>query len=148
MATIVTGLQAAITDRASHPTAPVAASLILCLVRELGEAAAAATLALTLPYLTFIESLGLASSEVRVLSCLNIRQWATMSMLIHQCIHQRSHCRVRWCDMLSGKPDLVCGGALFLCPPKMCTGGFSAEELQECVLSCWAAGPQQGGTRR
>lgn len=67
MATIVTGLQAAITDRASHPTAPVAASLILCLVRELGEVAAAATLALTLPYLTYIEGLGLASSEVRAL---------------------------------------------------------------------------------
>jgi len=61
---IVNGLQAAITARATHPTAPVAASLILCLVRELGEAAAAATLALTLPYLGSIQGLGLASSEV------------------------------------------------------------------------------------
>jgi adenosine deaminase len=64
VSTIVTGLQTAIDERASHPTAPVAASLILCLVRELGEAAAAATLALTLPYLPSIEALGLASTEI------------------------------------------------------------------------------------
>jgi adenosine deaminase len=64
VSTIVLGLQQAITERATHPTAPVAASLILCLVRELGEAAAAATLALTLPYLPSIDGLGLASTEV------------------------------------------------------------------------------------
>lgn len=64
VSTIVTGLQKALDERAVHPQAPVDASLILCLVRELGEAAAAATLALTLPYLPSIEGLGLASTEL------------------------------------------------------------------------------------
>ena len=60
----MTGLQRAISERASHPTAPVSASLILCLVRELGEAAAAAALVLTLPYLNDVHGLGLASTEL------------------------------------------------------------------------------------
>lgn len=95
VSTIVLGLQQAITERAVHPTHPVEASLILCLVRELGEAAAAATLALTLPYLPAIDGLGLASSEVGFPPEKFKRVYTAAGLLgLHKTAHAGAGCRV------------------------------------------------------
>jgi adenosine deaminase len=61
---VYNGLQAAITARRSHPSHPIDASLIICFMRELGQLAAAKTLAAALPYIRGISGLGLASAEV------------------------------------------------------------------------------------
>jgi adenosine deaminase len=55
---------AAIAERRIDPQQPVDAHLILCLVRELGEMAAAQTLMQALPYVMALTGLGLASAEV------------------------------------------------------------------------------------
>eukprot|EP00775_Hariotina_reticulata_P007145 gene7145-7360_t len=64
LVTMVRGMQAAIAERRTDPQQPVDAHLILCLVRELGEVAAAQTLVRALPYVMDLTALGLASAEV------------------------------------------------------------------------------------
>lgn len=64
LSAVMSGMQAAIDARKTHPKHPIDTQLILCLQRDRGELLAAKILATSLPYITSIMGLGLASTEV------------------------------------------------------------------------------------